>query len=731
MKSLHQRVYTTILPIALTTMLAACGTSEEGTESGGTETDTETETDTDTGTNTTTPTTTNVTAGPTTDPTGSESESESDTENTTDDPTMDPTEDPTEDPSESESESDSDTSGGDDPVAIWATANPGGLDADTLSNLTVPLDAQVAALSVISDVLSIQSVGLNGNDGVISVDIPGGTGGLIAVEGLGANPQDAAIGLGDRFIAGPATELMAPKGVELAGGDLDGMVIVADVGAGDIKVFDYSGEGDVAPEFVVTDLGSSDAVWDVHYAAGPDVLYATGTNGDLQVYEDFAANMGDMGPDRTIVPTENDSKVSVNLHGIDLDGNTAILTDVGDPNDAADGQLFVINGIGGASGDTEVDQRVQGGMLGNPVDLEHDGGLDGEALFVAEKSNDAIIVYEPNLLTGDYEATGDTEVIKAESVAVRNNGNLLMTTNPAGRDDDAVIAVNVPALGDPNTGAVMDRIGSVLSVQSLHLQGNDGYVTFDGAQVSDGGGVFMVPGLGGMDQDGEVSAVASRIWGSNTEIVAPKGLDLADDGTIIVADLGAGDIKVYEAGMDGNLAPMFVVSDLGGGPVWDVDYDDDNDRLYASGVNGTVRVFIDFMANEGANGPDRVLTPVNEDAEPVSTNLHGIHFDGATSSLLLTDVGDPGSDDDGWIMVIPDADTADGDAEVSLLIGGDATVLGNPVDLAFDGTNVYVAEKSNSMVIRYDNVLEMSGVENIPEDAAIEVERAESVQIQY
>jgi hypothetical protein len=165
--------------------------------------------------------------------------------------------------------------------------------------------------------------------------------------------------------------------------------------------------------------------------------------------------------------------------------------------------------------------------------------------------------------------------------------------------------------------------------------------------------------------------------------------------------------------------------------VWDIAYDDANDRLYAAGTNGVVRVFDDFFANEGQGGPDRTITPTDEQGAKIGVNLHGIEFDAATDTLILSDVGDAMSATDGAIFVIAAASTADDDVEVAAAIRGDATKLGNPVDIEFDGVNLYVAEKSNASVLRYDAILGYTGINNTAEDATIEVANPESVQLAY
>ena len=115
---------------------------------------------------------------------------------------------------------------------------------------------------------------------------------------------------------------------------------------------------------------SSAAVWDVHYVANADTLYAAGTNGEVQVYEDFKDSMGQAGPDRTIIVSDGGIKVGVNLHGVTVDSNTLYLSDVGDAMNTTDGQLFVLNGADTLTGNVPVTQRIAGGSLGNPVDLE-------------------------------------------------------------------------------------------------------------------------------------------------------------------------------------------------------------------------------------------------------------------------------------------------------------------------------------------------------------------------
>jgi hypothetical protein len=615
-------------------------------------------------------------------------------------------------------------------VGVWFTRNPAALANDAIAGQTPALDAEAPVLKVVGDVVSIESIAVtNGGDGVITYDAPNATGGVIIDEDLANNPVNGAIGLGDRVIAGGKTGLLTPKGLEV--GVPGGVFLVADTGAKAIFAFDFDDEGDVAPTYTITDLGSSTAVWDVHYDSDADTLYAAGTNGDVQVYEDFAAMKGAAGPDRTITPFDAGNKVSVNLHGITIVGNRLVLSDVGDANNATDGQLFVIEDPHLAMGNTQVKQRIQGGQLGNPVDLEVRGGLV-ETLIVAEKSNDSIIRYTRNLITGNYENPTGFMTTKPESVALVPGNVLIVASNPAGLDADAALAVALPINGAPSVTATLNQLGSVTSVQSIQLADNgDGLLSFDGPAKSGGGGVFVVPGLAAIAADGNADAAAGRIWGANTGILTPKGLALdAAGANLFVADTAAVNIKVFDPTILGNVAPLVTFADLGGAAAWDMHYDDATDTLYTAGVDGVVRIFTGALQNGGGAPPDREITPTDGNAK-ISVNLHGIHYDAVTKILILSDVGDAANNADGQLFLIADADVASGDTEVLAQVGGDMTQLGNPVDIAFDGVNLYVAEKAGSLLLRWDGILSLTGANNTAATVSVAAQNPESVQLEY
>ncbi|HEY8379469.1 MAG TPA: hypothetical protein VIK91_23415, partial [Nannocystis sp.] len=602
---------------------------------------------------------------------------------------------------------------------------------DAIVGLAPALDGTITSQKVVGDVLSVQSVGVNGGgDAIITFDAPGGVGGIIIVDDLADSPVSGPLGLGDRVIFGPSTGLVAPRGVEANGPG--GVFLVADVGAPAIKAYSLAASGDVAPEYEVTDLGTSEAVWDVHYVGGnTDTLYAAGINGEVQVYEEFSVDLGAAGPTYTIVPVENGNKVSVNLHGITVVNDTLYLTDVGDPMDSADGQIFVISGLNNAMGDTEVDQRIQGGMLGNPVDLEiRTGGMS--RIFVAEKANDLLLSFTFNAMAQAWEPSTDLAVTKPESVALATNNRLIMASNPAGLDADRILEIETPGVGQWAIDAILDQIGSVTSIQSVTLNAaGDGFVTFDGPPPSDGGGVFAVPGLAGLMDEGEVSAVLARIWGPQTDVIRPKGLALGGAGTyLFVADISSESIKVFDPAAVGDTPPLFTFAELGGNAVWDVAYDDANDRLFAAGTDGVIRVWDNAVTDQGQNPPTRLIIPAMNGSQ-ISVNLHGIAYDPTTDMLIVSDVGDPMASDDGAIYIFADASTVSDETDPVAWIAGDQTQLGNPVDIAFDGENLYVAEKANSLVLRFNGVLGLAGEVNQAADASIDAPSVESVALLF
>ncbi|MCB0168143.1 MAG: LysM peptidoglycan-binding domain-containing protein [Anaerolineae bacterium] len=626
-------------------------------------------------------------------------------------------------------------------TTILATANPGDLANDILVGLSPDLAMEQSAFSGFSGITSIESVKYS-HDGTayLTADLADSTGAIVIVDNLMSS--NAMIGDGSRMIAGPSTGLVAPKGLYVV--DDLGLILVADFGAKDIKVFSTDSTGDAAPLFTVDNLGGERSLWDIHHDLASDTLFVAGTDGAFLVYDNFSADHGMAGPNRVVTPINTlGGKISVNLHGIYYvpASDTLLLSDVGDAASASDGQLFTIANALNVRNTAPVVAQIAGSntQLGNPVDID----FDGSNLYVAEKSNDMVLRFD-NILakTGMLNITADQSmaVTKAESVTVVDpsmmgqsmmmdsgmmGSAVLATANPGELANDKLVDLSADLSATQTSFSDFSGITSVESVK----YGQDGaaYLTADMANSI--GAIVIVDNL--MNSNAMIGAGSRIIAGPTTGLVAPKGLYVVDDlGLILVADFGAKDIKVFSTDSSGNAAPLFTVTDLGSDrSLWDIHHDWASDTLFVAGTDGVALVYDNFSANQGASGPDRMVIPADESGKKISVNLHGVSYVPTSDTLLLSDVGDAASASDGQLFAINNVSMADNLVAVDLQIGGSSTQLGNPVDIDFDGSNLYVAEKSNDMVLRFDNLLAKSGTLNIAADQSMAVTKAESVVV--
>ncbi len=129
--------------------------------------------------------------------------------------------------------------------------------------------------------------------------------------------------------------------------------------------------------------------------------------------------------------------------------------------------------------------------------------------------------------------------------------------------------------------------------------------------------------------------------------------------------------------------------------LWGIDIN--GSTLYAVQDNsGNLAVYENFFTQPA--GP---ITPSNIVAIEGITRTHGLTYDGDNDIMLMTDIGNAGSADDGAFVVINDfmAASADGlvDSTEQIRVEGDSTFLGNPVDIAFDSDSmdIYIAERLN------------------------------------
>ena len=516
------------------------------------------------------------------------------------------------------------------------------------------------------------------------------------------------------------------KGVAIA--HQAGLIMAANVNGNTIEVYGTTA-GQGATPLASTALAGN--AWDLAYDEAADRVFLAMTDGTVLVADDYVANGFSVGGARVITP--DSAGMTSNIHGIgyDADSDTLVITDVGDAAIADDGRLYVIENASTANGTVTPARTVNGPatMLGNPVDLV----LDGGTAYIAEKSNDAILVYRGVFSgpSGDVAPDKTVDSIKPESLAllidspvqpdlsdledtsVTING-VMVTRNPdPDNADPDVLVYNT----DLTTQTRDFSVGQPVESISVNQTG-DAYATYDS-------GIAVLNRVG-VSRDGESFNVSRDrlISGANTGLTAPKGFDIADElGWVLVTENSApGSVRVFGAQADGNVAPIFSI-DLAVQP-WDLDYDPEGDRLYVALTDGTVAVYDDLSTDRGAGGADRTIVPgEGGTAFAAPTNLHGIVHVADGDKLIVSDVGSGANPTDGKLYVLDNASSADGITNVAVRIDDEDngaagnTMLGNPVDIAFDGANLYVAEKSQGMVLRFDNILSSAGGDVSPDES--------------
>lgn len=535
------------------------------------------------------------------------------------------------------------------------------------------------------------------------------------------------------------------KGIEIL--DDRGRVIVADIGTPALQVFSSTAGQGAAP---LVSIPLANAAWDIKYDTDNDRLYAALTNGTLAIFDDFSNDISATATaSRTLTPVdEADTQVSDNFHGIDFvpgASNTVIVSDVGavTTGDGAgdDGALFVFTDDGVVDGNVPPSdyRRIAGPatLLGNPVDLIQ---ID-DSTVIAEKANGRILSFDGLATAGSGDLAPDFTLANTapESLAVSDRGtslpadatdidtatavtNVAVTSNPAPEttavggivtgpgDDNGIIsflsAADLSTQGSFDANAGTGAGTDFRSLENIQFDAaGDAYVVFDtGNQTGAANtGILVLNRLSRRDGGSTDAPNTDReITGANSALTGGRGIEIVQTrGVMIVADFAGSAIRAYglQAGPGDDFEPLFSTTEVGSGSVWDLDYDPASDTLFAAGTTGELLVYDNYLANAGEVTPS--ATTLN--SESMASNLHGIVHIAASNQLIVSDVGDAGNADDGLIYVL---DNASGTPTVTATISGPAAnPFGNPVDLAYDGTALFVADKADGMVYRYENIL--------------------------
>ena len=439
------------------------------------------------------------------------------------------------------------------------------------------------------------------------------------------------------------------------------------------------------------------ALWGIQ-GAGDDLFAIVDVSNRLAVFDDFLANPAGM-----ITPSrEVEVEGLVRTHGLhyisDLD--MMLLTDIGAASSDSDGAYLQIWNFSATSANGIINTNEQiriggpGSFLGNPVDIDYDetNGI----VFVAERANGG------GRLLGFYLDSSLEAIppIYNELFAGASAVNLAgLTAATPVAEVQATIYASSNTTGDVGAFNIFEN-------------GNPQLTTFMSAGV-DADGVYYDEEADVLYQlnrtDNVINAysdvAASLENGTMPPLTATSTSDFTNgreitvmNGKLVVAqdaNPSNGDqdkLLVYSA------SPTSITLDKSHDVainLWGIQAA--GTTLFAIvDVSNNVAVFDEFFSEPA--GP---LTPTRVVAVEGLVRTHGLHYISAIDKMLLTDIGAASSATDGALLKVENWSVASADNFIStseqIRVGGDATLLGNPVDIDIDleAEVIYVAERAN------------------------------------
>ncbi len=220
-------------------------------------------------------------------------------------------------------------------------------------------------------------------------------------------------------------DLTSPRDIAVGGGvyvvadnsDVDGDPMTDD---GRLFVYVKDGSGFTLRNTVTVDF----AVWGIEFV-NSDLYVVVDKTSDIAVFNNFATSYT---TDETATPSKRVTVEGiVRTHGLAFDGDTMILTDVGDAGSDTDGAFHIITefqskiaGIsdGGILVIAGNQVRVAGGstFLGNPVAAEFDA--ETNTVYIAERANGGgrVLAFTDANAGGDIAPTANYELQGASSL---------------------------------------------------------------------------------------------------------------------------------------------------------------------------------------------------------------------------------------------------------------------------------------------------------------------------
>lgn len=267
----------------------------------------------------------------------------------------------------------------------------------------------------------------------------------------------------------------------------------------------------------------------------------------------------------------------------------------------------------------------------------------------------------------------------------KHGATLFVTSNASGdintyqfEEDGGVVMNMFTTLSTGNEGIHYDETNDDLIVASRSALQVNVY-----ADVSS---VLMNPSL------------ALNLGGSSAaDLMNPRAMAV-NGNTVVIADNQQNQFFVYTK--SGNSLMLKNTFDIGFA-VWGIEFIGD-DLFAVVDKTADLAVFTNFSSNT-SNGMLQASKRVTIEG---IVRTHGLAYDAMKDMMVMTDIGDAeNTEDDGGFHLIKDFNstfnnTSDGGTigmSAQTRVAGAATMMGNPIDVAYDGQSgtVYIAEIGN------------------------------------
>lgn len=455
-------------------------------------------------------------------------------------------------------------------------------------------------------------------------------------------------------------------------------------------------------------------VWGITFK-GDDLYAVVDFSNDLAVFYGFAANAttGTLNPSKRI-----SIEGIIRTHGITYNGtdDLLVMTDIGDAdNTMDDGGFQVIPNFSStfdalSDGETlglDMQIRIAGPstMLGNPIDVAYDS--EENAVYISDIGTGKILGFSGYSDGGDLSPNYMQDLASASSIyfsSDETDGNNGISSENRRTELYATSTANGNITVYNNSGSLLSTITtSSTSSEGIFYSGiNDAVI-----QASRSGMVLEYYSDFSSAPEG---SVINPEFSSSASLMSPREIAVLGN-KIVVSDNA--EHKFYIFSYNGTSFTLENTLDPGFN-VWGITFKGD-DLIAVVDNSSDIVIYNDFLSNSnGMLMADKRIT-----VEGI-VRTHGIDYSEADDVLVLTDIGDAANVlTDGGFQVIKNFsqildNTSDG-GSISLAdqlrVSGPSTLLGNPIDIAYDSKTkmVYIAEIGNGKILGFPSALNNSG----------------------